>query len=95
MQARFVVMVLLEPAKKEGRAMNQSLEIGYYELVYENTKYKFLEFIRLDMICNQSYVTLKHVMTREMFTFEEARIKKITKRVFIQQTLAKTCHSFL
>lgn len=57
-------------------------ENGYYEVVYGNRSYPFLEFIRLDTICEKSYVTLKNVITGEFFTFEEEKIRIIQKKVF-------------
>ncbi|WP_077213369.1 hypothetical protein [Bacillus dakarensis] len=57
-------------------------ENGYYEVVYENKSYEFLEFIRIDTICDKSYVTLKNVVTGEMFTFDQENIHKVRKRLF-------------
>lgn len=58
-------------------------ENGYYEVVYEQQVYSFLEFIRFDTIGEHTYVTLKNIITGEFFTFEEGKIKKITKKLFI------------
>ncbi|MDZ5474496.1 hypothetical protein SM124_22735 [Bacillus sp. 31A1R] len=57
-------------------------ENGYYEVVYDNKYYENLEFIRLDTICNKTYVTLRNVVTREMYTFDHNQIKKIRKKMF-------------
>lgn len=57
-------------------------ENGYYEVIYNNKQYEYLEFIRLDTICGISYITLKSILTGEMYTFEEHMIGKITKRGF-------------
>lgn len=55
---------------------------SYYEVVYENMRYPFLEFIRLDTICEHTYVTLKNIITGEFFTFDEERIVEISKKLF-------------
>ncbi|WP_019155661.1 hypothetical protein [Robertmurraya massiliosenegalensis] len=60
-------------------------ENGYYEVVYENKCYQFLEFIRLDTICEKTYVTLKNVLTGELFTFDEGKIVKIRRKLFHYQ----------
>lgn len=76
---------LLPPSQKEGYPMKLFMENGYYEVVYENEHYKFLEFIRLDTIQDKTYVTLKNVITGEMITFDENKIVKITKKLFSVQ----------
>lgn len=58
-------------------------ENGYYEVVYEQEVYSFLEFIRLDTIEEYTYVTLKNIMTGEFYTFEEGKIMKIRKKLFV------------
>lgn len=55
---------------------------GYYEVVYENNCYQFLEFMRLDIICENTYITLKNVITGEIFSFDEERIVKIRRKMF-------------
>lgn len=66
-------------------------ENGYYEVVYDNKCYQFLEFIRLDTICEKTYVTLKNVLTGELFTFDECKIVKIRKKLFhLQKELQHT-----
>lgn len=72
----------ISPSQKEGYPMKLFTENGYYEVVYENKCYQFLEFIRLDTICENTYVTLKNVITGEFFTFDEEKIIKITKKLF-------------
>ncbi|MFE8699511.1 hypothetical protein ACFYKX_02615 [Cytobacillus sp. FJAT-54145] len=62
--------------------MELFISSSYYEVVYENHCYKNLEFIRLDTICEKTYVTLKNVITGEMLTFEQACIRKIRKKMF-------------
>ncbi|MDF1509843.1 hypothetical protein PZE06_17010 [Robertmurraya sp. DFI.2.37] len=61
--------------------MKTFTENSYYEVVYENKCYQFLEFIRLDTICEKTYVTLKNVFTGELFTFDEGKIMKIRKKL--------------
>lgn len=68
--------------KKVGQNMSGNRENGYYELVYNNRQYEYLEFIRLDTICEISYITLKNILTGEFFTFEENKVRKVTKRNF-------------
>lgn len=55
-------------------------EASYYEVVYDNQSYVNLEFIRLDTICEHTYITLKNIITGEFFTFDEKKIVKISKR---------------
>ncbi|AYA76567.1 hypothetical protein DOE78_14590 [Bacillus sp. Y1] len=62
--------------------MSGNRDNGYYELVYNNRQYNYLEFIRLDTICEISYITLKNILTGEFFTFEENKVRKVTKRNF-------------
>ncbi|SHQ77607.1 Uncharacterised protein [Mycobacteroides abscessus subsp. abscessus] len=68
--------------KKVGQNMSGNRDNGYYELVYNNRQYNYLEFIRLDTICEISYITLKNIITGEFFTFEENQVRKVTKRNF-------------
>ncbi|MBP2239740.1 hypothetical protein J2Z40_000293 [Cytobacillus eiseniae] len=56
----------------------------YIEVVYEDETFEFLEFIRLDHICTITYITLMNVVTREIFTFEEEKIKTIRKKFHYQ-----------
>ncbi|GLB60719.1 hypothetical protein [Cytobacillus sp. NCCP-133] len=59
--------------------MNIIADNGFYELEYENEHYEHLEFVRIDHICEVSYVTLKNIFTGEVYTFEMDRVKKIRK----------------
>lgn len=65
--------------------MKLFMENGYYEVVYDYQCYKFLEFIRLDTIQGKTYVTLKNVITGEIYTFDENKIVKICKKLFSVQ----------
>ncbi|WP_102275425.1 hypothetical protein [Cytobacillus massiliigabonensis] len=51
------------------------------ELVYDGRTYEFLEFIRIDRICEITYITLKNVITAEMFTFDENKIRSIRMKI--------------
>lgn len=66
-------------------------ENGYYEVVYDNQVFKYLEFIRLDTIGEYTYVTLKNMMTSEVFTFEEGKISKIRKKLFVMKNSVAGC----
>jgi hypothetical protein len=57
-----------------GIEMNLFTENGVYEVVYRGTHFSFLRFIRMDYICDVRYVTLKNIMTGEMYTFDYAGI---------------------
>ncbi|MEH7346855.1 hypothetical protein V7122_23780 [Bacillus sp. JJ1532] len=52
------------------------------ELIYEDTLYEHLEFIRIDHICEVCYITLKNVITTEIFPFEQHQIKSIRKKIY-------------
>jgi hypothetical protein len=54
--------------------MNQFTENGIYEVVYRDTHFSFLQFIRTDIICDICYITWRNIITGEMFTFEESGI---------------------
>lgn len=70
--------------------MKLFIENGYYEVVYDHHSYPNLEFIRLDEICERTYVTLKNVITGEFFTFDEQKIIKISRKLsLIQNHVAK------
>ena len=56
---------------EEGSNMNLFTED---EVVYRGTHFSFLQFIRMDEICEVCYLTLKNILTGEMFTFEQAGI---------------------
>ena len=50
---------------------------GLYEIKYRGSNFSFLEFIRMDRICNVCYLTLRNIITGEMYTFEESEITGI------------------
>ncbi|HYK72241.1 MAG TPA: hypothetical protein VEV44_03765 [Pseudoneobacillus sp.] len=52
---------------------------GYYEMNFNNIQYRYLQFIRMDTICEILYVTMKNVLTGEMLTFEHKDINWIRK----------------
>ncbi len=54
--------------------MNFFTESGVYEVVYRGTHFSFLNFIRMDSICDVRYVTLKNILTGEMYTFDYSGI---------------------
>lgn len=62
--------------------MRYFVENGYYEVVYEKNHYENLEYIRSDTICDVCYVTLKNVVTGEMYTFDQEKIHRIRKKMF-------------
>lgn len=69
--------------------MKISLDNGFYELAYNQERYENLQFIRLDTICDKTYVTLKNVLTGAMLTFEQEKInwiKKKTKLPFFKKS---------
>ncbi|MEW9111237.1 hypothetical protein ACQCT6_19915 [Cytobacillus gottheilii] len=69
--------------------MNTIADIGLIEIEYNHQQYENMEFIRVDRIQNITYITLKHVLTGEMYTFEENKIQSIRKKMKImpQKTL--------
>ncbi len=69
--------------------MNTIADIGLIEIEYNHQQYENMEFIRVDRILNITYITLKHVLTGEMYTFEENKIQSIRKKMKImpQKTL--------
>ncbi|WP_436376559.1 hypothetical protein [Cytobacillus sp. BC1816] len=52
---------------------------GFYEVEYENEHYDHLEFIRIDQICEITYVTMKNTLTGEVYTFEADKIRRFRK----------------
>ncbi|CAM3738870.1 hypothetical protein [Mesobacillus zeae] len=54
--------------------MNRFTDNEVYEIIYDNKRFPFLQFIRIDQICDVCYVTLKNMVTGEMFTFEQGDI---------------------
>jgi hypothetical protein len=57
--------------------MDNFTDTRLLELVYDGQTYECLEFIRIDRICEITYITLKNVITTEMFTFDEKKIRSI------------------
>lgn len=60
---------------KEGLNMNGFKKQGFYELIYKNQRFSFLQYIRKDVICNVSYITLKNVITGETLTFNKSEVR--------------------
>ncbi|PLR98801.1 hypothetical protein [Bacillus sp. T33-2] len=54
--------------------MNIFRDNMFYKFTYKNKCFSFLQFIRMDMVCDVCYVTLKNVLTGEMFTFDQSEI---------------------
>jgi hypothetical protein len=52
---------------------------GFYEVDFNNSLFKHLQYIRMDTICEVLYVTMKDVLTGEILTFEQNGIKWIRK----------------
>ncbi|RSD26184.1 hypothetical protein [Mesobacillus subterraneus] len=48
---------------------------GFYELIYKNERFSFLQYIRKDIICDVCYITLKNVITGETMTFNQSEIR--------------------
>lgn len=63
--------------------MEIKMEKGYYQLCYDNRIYDHLEFVRMDSICNKVYLTMKHILREEMFTFEQDQLKWIRKKAVL------------
>ncbi|WP_080845937.1 hypothetical protein [Cytobacillus gottheilii] len=61
--------------------MNTIADYGLIEIEYNHEQYKNMEFIRVDRIQNITYITLKDVLTGEMYTFEENKIQSIRKKM--------------
>lgn len=55
--------------------MNGFTKNGFYELIYKNERFSFLQYIRKDIICDVCYITLKNVITGETFTFNQSEIR--------------------
>ncbi|HAQ08364.1 MAG TPA: hypothetical protein DCR24_12910 [Bacillus bacterium] len=55
--------------------MNGYKKQGFYELIYKNQRFSFLQYIRKDIICDVSYITLKNVITGETLTFDKSEIR--------------------
>ncbi|MHC0035647.1 hypothetical protein [Pseudoneobacillus sp. C159] len=53
--------------------------LAFYEMEFEQNHFQHLQFIRLDMICEVIYITMKNVMTGEWLTFEHTGIRWIRK----------------
>jgi hypothetical protein len=52
---------------------------GFYEVEFNNSVFKYLQYIRMDNICEVLYVTMKNVVTGEILTFEQTGINWIRK----------------
>lgn len=52
------------------------------EVVYEDTLFEHLEFMRMDHICEVCYITLKNVITSEIYTFEQNKIKSFRRKFY-------------
>ncbi|KON88435.1 hypothetical protein AF332_17540 [Sporosarcina globispora] len=53
---------------------------GFYEVEYDKKHYDQLEFVvRIDQICDITYVTMKNTLTGEVYTFEADKIKRFRK----------------
>jgi hypothetical protein len=52
---------------------------GFYEVDFNNSLFKHLQYMRMDTICEVLYVTMKDVLTGEILTFEQNGIKWIRK----------------
>ncbi|MBT2684071.1 hypothetical protein [Bacillus sp. ISL-37] len=48
---------------------------GFYELIYKNERFSFLQYIRKDVICDVCYITLKNVITGETMTFDKSEVR--------------------
>ncbi|WP_423407047.1 hypothetical protein AABM38_14345 [Heyndrickxia sp. MSNUG] len=55
--------------------MNGLTKNGFYELIYNNERFSFLQYIRKDIICDVCYITLKNVITGETITFKQSEIR--------------------
>ncbi|SFA91512.1 MULTISPECIES: hypothetical protein [unclassified Bacillus (in: firmicutes)] len=64
--------------------MNILYDNGLYELAYDDENYENLQFVRMDTICDVTYVTLKNVLTEEILTFEKEKIQDLKKRTMLQ-----------
>jgi hypothetical protein len=60
---------------ERGVNMNGFTKTGFYELIYKNERFSFLQYIRKDVICDVCYITLKNVITGEMLTFDKSEIR--------------------
>ncbi|MBM4761959.1 hypothetical protein [Bacillus sp. B15-48] len=52
--------------------MNLFTANEYYEVVYRDAHFSYMQFIRIDYICGTSYLTWKNMLTGEMYTLEES-----------------------
>ncbi|WP_226642034.1 hypothetical protein [Mesobacillus subterraneus] len=55
--------------------MNGFTKTGFYELIYKNERFSFLQYIRKDVICDVCYITLKNVITGETMTFDQSEVR--------------------
>lgn len=59
------------------------MDKGCYELSYEHHFYDNLEFIRMDSICGNTYITMRNILTEEIITFEQDKIKMVRKKAML------------
>jgi hypothetical protein len=60
---------------ERGVNMNGFTKTGFYELIYKNEHFSFLQYIRNDEICDVCYITLKNVITGETMTFDKSEVR--------------------
>jgi hypothetical protein len=60
---------------ERGVNMNGFTNTGFYELIYKNERFSFLQYIRKDVICDVCYITLKNVITGETMTFDKSEVR--------------------
>ncbi len=52
---------------------------GFYKIEYEEELYENLQFLRMDKICEVSYVTFKNILQEDVMTFETKKISGVQK----------------
>lgn len=55
------------------------IDHGFYNIKYEEEQYENLQFLRIDKICEVSYVTFKNVLQEDIMTFETKKISGVQK----------------
>lgn len=55
------------------------IDHGFYNIKYEEEQYENLQFLRIDKICEVSYVTFKNVLQEDIMTFETKKIRGVQK----------------
>ncbi|MDQ0268407.1 hypothetical protein [Cytobacillus purgationiresistens] len=63
--------------------MNIITDNSFFEIVYDRQRFDYLQFIRIDHICDIVYITFKNAFTSEMYTFEKDKISKFKKIINI------------